>query len=604
MNNKIQLTIAVACAMAATTLAGTAQVMTRDAKRVADGFYKQGDYSSAAKYYEQVLVGNGSKQGTALYQMQRSVQNSTTGKTTHTDIYYRLGESYRLLNNYTQAEGWYGKVVKEAAADYPLAALYYGISLRANGNYPAAEKALHAFLDTYKTKDQYQQQAQKEIADLVFIQQHSPKAEVVLSKLGNSINTEGANYAAAWLNESTLLFTSTRTAGKAVGGKAVYTNALYTAPVQNETPGEATKLLLPATGEAEQGVATISPDGNTLFFTGWTVPASGTKRSAIYVSKKNATGWSTPSPLSNGINAATYSARQPFITPDGQYLLFASDRPGGSGGFDIWYAPLNSKGEPGKAINAGAMINTKGNEEAPFYHAGSTTLVFASNGRVGMGGYDLYAARGTINSWSEPQNLGAPVNSVKDDLYFASRGTGLLDQALLSSDRSSACCLELFAVHTKAAPVVVVAAPEKEVPAVAVTVPAPVVNKPEEKTVLVVREVLFAFNEATIDPTSATHLDQVVTWLLAHPASKVEVGAHTDGKGSTAYNLELSEKRARSCVAYLVGKGIAADRLLPKGYGECCPLEKETTAAGEDIPAAREKNRRLEIKVPDSSNRP
>jgi outer membrane protein OmpA-like peptidoglycan-associated protein len=599
MNKNIHLNIAIICILTAATQAGNAQVITRDAKRVADGFYKQGDYSSAAKYYEQSLTGNGTRPGTALYQMQRTVQSGVKDKITNTDTYYKLGESYRLLNNYSQAEGWYERVVKEAAPAYPLAALYYGISLRANAKYPAAEKVLHRFLDTYKTKDQYQLQAKKEIADLVFIQQHSPKAALVLSKLGNSMNTEGANYAAAWLNENTLIFTSTRSEDKAKTGKTIYTNALYTAPVQNEIAGEVTKLPLPATDEAEQGVAAVSADGNTLFFTGWTVPASGVKRSAIYASKRTADGWSAATPLQNGINGTTYSARQPFITSDGKYLLFASDRSGGVGGFDIWYAPINSKGEPGKAANAGPVINTKGNEEAPFYHTGSKTLVFASNGRTGMGGYDLYAAKGAINSWSEPENLGAPVNSVKDDLYFVSRGTGLLDHALLSSDRASACCLELFAIHTKATPVAVVNTPEKPAPVVAVTPPVPVATKPEEKPLLVIREVLFAFNEASIDTASVHYLDQVANYLLANPFAKIEVGAHTDGKGTAAYNLQLSEKRAKACVAYLVGKGIAADRLLPKGYGECCPVEKETTEAGEDLPAAREKNRRLEIKVLD-----
>lgn len=597
MNYKIQLNVAVACVAAVMAQTGNAQVMTRDAKRVADGFFKQGDYSSAAKYYEQALTGNGIKPGTALYQMQRSVQTGATDKATPITVYYQLGESYRLLNNYTQAEGWYGKLMQDALPSYPLAALYYGIALRANGKYAEAEKALHVFQNRYKTKDQYQLQAQKEIADLVFIQQQAPVENIVLSRLDNNINPEGANYAAAWLNESTLLFTSTRNTDKAAAGKAVYTNALYTAPVQNEIAGEPAKLPMPASGEAEQGVATVSPDGNTLFFTGWTTPLSGIKRSAIYVSKRNADGWSTPVPVKNGINAVTYSARQPFVTPDGQYLFFASDRAGGMGGFDIWYAPLNSEGEPGKATNAGPTINTKGNEEAPFYHAGSKTLVFASNGRVGMGGYDLYAAKGTIPNWSAPENLGAPLNSVKDDLYFVSRGAGLLDHALLSSDRTSACCLELFAVQTKAAPVAVMSTPEKPEPAVVVASAAPVVDKPEDKPLLVIRELLFAFNDASIDTASSHYLDQVATYLLANPDSKIEVGAHTDGKGTAAYNLLLSEKRAKACVHYLVSKGVTASRLLPKGYGECCPLEKETTVEGDDLPLAREKNRRLEIKL-------
>lgn len=142
------------------------------------------------------------------------------------------------------------------------------------------------------------------------------------------------------------------------------------------------------------------------------------------------------------------NARQLQITADGKYLLFASDRPGGLGGYDIWYAELDNQGRATNITNMGPAINTAADEAAPFYHAPTNTLVFASKGRIGMGGFDLFTATGSFTtSWAAAVNMGYPVNSVKDDAYFISRGAGLLEDAIISSDRSSTCCLELYSVH-------------------------------------------------------------------------------------------------------------------------------------------------------------
>jgi outer membrane protein OmpA-like peptidoglycan-associated protein len=108
--------------------------------------------------------------------------------------------------------------------------------------------------------------------------------------------------------------------------------------------------------------------------------------------------------------------------------------------------------------------------------------------------------------------------------------------------------------------------------------------------------VLFAFNEAQVAADYLGYLDRVATWLKENPDVKIEIAAYTDGLGSTAYNLKLSQERADACVAYLVKAGIDKARLKAKGYGECCPLVAETTADGKDDEAAREKNRRVEIK--------
>jgi outer membrane protein OmpA-like peptidoglycan-associated protein len=128
-------------------------------------------------------------------------------------------------------------------------------------------------------------------------------------------------------------------------------------------------------------------------------------------------------------------------------LFFASDRPGGSGKFDIWYTTLKSDGSTGDPVNAGTIINSSDDEQAPFYHQSSATLVFASNRLPGMGGYDLFTAKGSETSWNVPENMGHPVNSPRDDIYFfASEKAALLSNAILSSDRGTGCCLETYRI--------------------------------------------------------------------------------------------------------------------------------------------------------------
>jgi len=147
------------------------------------------------------------------------------------------------------------------------------------------------------------------------------------------------------------------------------------------------------------------------------------------------------------INVKGHNSKQPFCSSDGKYLFFASDRPGGAGKFDIWYANLNSDGTTGDAVNVGTVINTVEDEQAPFYHNNSNTLVFASDRLPGMGGYDLFAAKGNETSWIAPENLGHPINSSRDDIYFfAPEKTGLLSNAIFSSDRGTGCCLETYRI--------------------------------------------------------------------------------------------------------------------------------------------------------------
>lgn len=421
--------------------------------KAADGYYSKGDYSSASSYYEKYLAAASSKTGGDSYdpyvaESLTAASKSSKGGSSRAQAVYNLAESYRKLTYYSKAEPFY----KEAVAgtkEFPLAQYHYAGILKKLEKYKEAETAYQEFLKTYTTADSYTAQAKQELESLRFIQAQLRKEDVKLYTVTKpALNAEGATYAPVWLNDNTLLFTSTR-ADKDAAKNALHTNRVYEA-AYGSAAGNAVKTNLTQPAGTHQGVVSVSADGRSMYITRWTVK-EGKKQAAIYRSVRTGDSWSEPVALEASVNEAGSNNQQPFISTDGSYLLFASDRKGGLGGYDIWYAPMDAAGHAGKAQNLGAAINTAADEQAPYYHAASGNLVFSSNGRVGMGGYDLYGAKGKPGQWAAAKNLGYPVNSVKDDMYFAAKGNNknLLADALISSDRSSACCLEIVALQKK-----------------------------------------------------------------------------------------------------------------------------------------------------------
>ncbi|MBK8951645.1 MAG: PD40 domain-containing protein [Chitinophagaceae bacterium] len=417
----------------------------------ADEYFAKGDYASAAEYYEKSLgkSKDGGKKVFSPYTPQNiSKKSSRTVTTTEEMAKYRLAECYRLLNYPSKAEPYYKEVMIAANKDFPLAQYHYAAQLRALGKYAESEQNFRSFLSGYSNNDEYKKNAERELKNLQFIQQQMNRKDLkryTINKAGNTLNTTGASYAPAWLNENTLLFTSTRPLDTTAKAKE-YTNRVYQAAIESGAVNSVSLTAIPQEKGMQQGVAGLAPDGNTMYLTKWAV--SGEKKlSAIYTSNKTNDGWSEPAKLGTAINAEGSNNQQPFVTPDGRYLLFSSNREGGLGGYDLWYAPVDN-GIPGTSINMGSVINTGYDEQAPSYHAVSGNLVFSSNGRVGMGGYDFFQSKGSIGKWSEPVNMGYPVNSVKDDIYFVSSGSAknMLENVMLSSDREASCCLELFSL--------------------------------------------------------------------------------------------------------------------------------------------------------------
>lgn len=267
-----------------------------------------------------------------------------------------------------------------------------------------------------------------------------------IKKTNTSFGTEKGIFALNRINGDKFLFTSTAADSVITDGVNPYRSRLFTATLDNGTLQNVEQLNIQSVDASlNQGAACISADKNFLYFTQWQ-KENGKNVSSIYFATKQGNDWGKPVLLTS-INKYGYSSKQPFCSADGKTLFFASDMPGGSGNFDIWYATIKADGTTGEPVNAGAVLNTKGDEQAPFYHSTSSTLVFASNGRQGMGGYDLFTAKMKESVWGTPENMGHPVNSSRDDIYFsAAEVQALLKNAIISSDRGSECCLETYTI--------------------------------------------------------------------------------------------------------------------------------------------------------------
>jgi OmpA-OmpF porin, OOP family len=640
-----------------------------DYLKAADNYYKKGDYYSAAQYYEKWLNANKPKTTQADYSPYavKSASGASAVAVGPQQVVYNLAESYRRLNYPVKAVTYYEKALSYNNEHNPLAAYYYAVTLRALGKDEDAEKAFQLFLDKYKTDDVYSQSARSEVLNLHFIREQLRRKDgklFAVQKQNAAINLTGANYSPVWLNNTTLLFTSTRP--EEADKNKPFINRIYSAATAGDSFSAVTKFELAQPANVHQGAMSCTPDGNTLFLTRWTVSATGKKTSAIYVSRKVNDAWTDPVPVDALVNTPGANTQQPFVMPGGKYLLYASDKAGGYGGFDLWYAEIDAHGKPVKTANLGNMINTATDEQAPYYHEASGTLVFSCNGRTGMGGFDFFFSKGAIDKFTTPENFGYPVNSVKDDIYFTSKGpaNNILADVLLSSDRSADCCLELFSLKKKKplkqiSGLVVVCGGQSILPGVSVNIIDTISNKtvysaataadgsyafeieayqplkavatlngykdgslqfnaPAEGTekdslfnpaiclvkevpaideVVVIDNVYYDFDSSTVRADSYASLDKIVSMLNQYPAMEIEIRAHTDNKGSEAYNKKLSDARAQSVVTYLVSKGIAQSRLQFRGYGAAMPVAPNQLTDGSDNPDGRQQNRRTEFKV-------
>lgn len=342
--------------------------------------------------------------------------------------------------------------------------------------------------------------------------------------------------------------------------------------------GPAERMPEPLNSHGNEGAQTISHDGRVVIFTA--CGRSGEPTGCdLYMSVRSGDRWGKPRNLGAPVNSV-YWESFPSLSIDGYTLYFASARSGGYGGTDIWYCTLE-EGRWSKPKNMGPTVNTPGNETAPYIHFDDRTLYFASDGHMGMGGSDLFMVKRLNDStWGKLVNLGYPINTPGDEnnLIVAPDGR----TALFSSDRSDGYGQQDLYSFVMPAP----ARPER------ITFIDPVRQAENLLTLgdtVTLKNIFFETAKATLIETSLAELDRLAEALQRHPNLRLEVGGHTDAVGSDEDNLLLSERRAKAVYDYLILRGVNADRLTYRGYGESRPV------ATNDTPEGRAANRRTTL---------
>lgn len=323
--------------------------------------------------------------------------------------YIQLGDVYRRMKSYDKSKLAYERAVQiNASVDMRV---FYSLaeSQLNTGEYEPAIQNFKLFLSKYTGSDQkLLTKAKKYLADSEFaaIAIKKPQPFEPLN-MGAAINTKYHEYFPALTADgATMIFS-----------RVIESNEDFFIAQKGKNGEWGTAIPMSKvinTKNYNEGAQSLSPDGMYLYFTGCNRPDSFGSCD-IYVSHKDGKTWDAPFNLGNTVNSSCWDS-QPAISPDGETLYFASNRPGGFGGYDLWKTTLKDDGTWNKPINLGPEINTPYDENTPFMHPDGQTLYFSSDGWPGFGSKDIFVSRkGPDQKWTKPQNLGYPINTFNEE---------------------------------------------------------------------------------------------------------------------------------------------------------------------------------------------
>lgn len=371
------------------------------------------------------------------------------------DLQYKEAEAARLFSAYELAETYYKSVLESKdSATYPLARYHLGEIQILEGKYPEAKQNLLLFSSTSANSDpEVSSRVALGLKKIEFsTEQRTPVQENAnLIKLDETVNSEWNEFAPSVIN-----------------GKLYFTSMRFQAEMDKRDPPRRYGGVLEKEGEQIGKKVDIPGSGGTLHFAHAAINHKEDKiyfticenlndydiRCDLYTSDFGPAGWGKPVKLEEPVNAPGFSTTQPSLsyntTSNTERLFFVSNRPGGKGNKDIWYVDINSDGQMGSPVNLTAL-NTVEDEITPNYHSQSNTLYFSSDGYPGFGGYDVYSSKWTNNTWTSPVNMGSPVNTSRNDLYYWLNERE--DTAYLASNREgstflvkekNACCNDIY----------------------------------------------------------------------------------------------------------------------------------------------------------------
>ena len=418
------------------------------------------------------------------------------------------------------------------------------------------------------------------------------------TRLGEPINTPDNEGAQCLSQDGRLLFFTA--CGRADGAGRC---DLYLCTRKGGQWGKPRNLGAPVNTSAWESQPSFSIDGRTLYFV--SDRKGGYGGLDIWKSVFTDEGWSAPVNLGPNINTAG-DEMSPFIHYDDRTLYFASNGHIGMGGQDLFVARLQDDGSWGQPTNLGYPINTPKDETNLIVSADGLTAYYSSDREGGYGRQDLYTfplpaearplvtlcMKGTVSDAATGQKVSAQIQVI--DLQ-----TGEAVAATTSDGRTGAYMVSLpaatnYAIHASAKGYLFHSQNIDLAPGTTVwrEIDASIaLSRIESGQLIALRNVFFATGKSDLLPASQVELDKVAALLKANPTIGVELGGHTDNVGSAEDNLRLSQARAEAVMRYLVGQGIEAQRLTPKGYGESRPVADNATEEG------RQQNRRTELKI-------
>ena len=544
-------------------------------------------------------------------------------------VYKQLAESYYNLFDSKQAIQWYAKLIETKPQD---AETYYRYAqmLKAEGKYEEANKQMQKFA-SLAPKDQ---RAVLFNQDPDYLPKLKTQTKLYDEKLLDINDKKYADFSGFVTDDNTFYFASTRnTARRTYGRNEEPYLDIYTATYNaNGTFSEPTPLSELNT-KWHDGPVSVTGDGNTMYFASesfkegkFEKDTPGQRTGLIYLFKATKTNgkWGDIHPVP--FNDKRWSTGNPAVSKDGKTLYFASNRDGSMGGStDIWKVEVTGNNTYSKPENLGSKVNTEGRENFP-YITDDNKLFFASEGRKGFGGMDIFMI--DLAKGGEAMNLGAPVNSPKDDFgfsfnntknigFFSSNKAGIdnlylatpicgveaivqakdaktgkflanakisiLDERnnVIETTTADANGKATYNVDCDRAYIIQVAKDGY------LQNTAPIAKTRERVTnvsveltpidVLIVgneiklNEIYFEYNKSNITKEGANELDKLVQVLQQNPNMVIMVKSHTDSRGSAEYNLALSDSRAKATVQYVISRGIDGKRISGKGYGESEP---------------------------------
>jgi outer membrane protein OmpA-like peptidoglycan-associated protein/tetratricopeptide (TPR) repeat protein len=569
--------------------------------KTADKFFNRYEYVSAVKEYQK-LVDNGKADGY---------------------VYKQLADAYFNMFNTTEAVTWYSKATKTEQDSETY--FRYAQMLKVIGKYEEANKQMNKFASM--VPNDLRAKSFKENPNYV------PKIlnkNVSFTVNSLPLSSDKSDFAAV-LYGNKLYFTSARSSSrKNYGWSGEPYLDIYSSIMADSGTFSEPIALTSLNSKFHDGPVSISTDGNTIYFSGDSfreglfekdkVNKLKLGKNNLYTATKSGEEWTNVKPLP--FNSKEYSLSNPSLSRDGKTLYFSSNMPGSLGGVDIWKVAINGT-DFGKPENLGPKVNTEGNESFPFIADDNSTLYFASSGKQGLGGYDVYMI--DLAKSIEAVNMGKPINTEKDDFAFTfnkAKNIGFLSSNRNGNDdifsATPICGVDLLVVVTNAktgeilsnAKVAVVdekknilstetsndkgevnfrvdcdkiysiqatkdgfegnifPVSKSKGPTAKIVAPLQPIDVIVTPTEIVLKPIYFEYDKSNITQEGAFELDKLVQVMKNNDKLVIFAKSHTDSRGSDEYNLSLSDRRAKATVQYVISQGISEERISGKGFGK------------------------------------